>query len=66
MLAIKPRSGHSCDEELRSVSVRSSVGHAEHASSQMLQLEGLNGEFPAIGGLASSAIAVGEVTTLDH
>jgi hypothetical protein len=66
VLAIKPGSDDRGDEELRAVGVAASVGHAEQALLCVLELEVFIIELVAIDGLATGAIALGEVTTLDH
>ena len=43
-----------------------SLGHGECARSGVLELEILVGELLAVDGLASGAVAVGEVAALDH
>lgn len=52
MLPIEPRCFHSCNEELRPVSVLPSVGHAQITWSLVLQLEVLILEFIAVNTLA--------------
>lgn len=58
-------------EEKREVStkdvrVRAGVGHGEDTGASMLQGEVLISELLAVDGLATSAVEVGEVTTLKH
>lgn len=60
------RSDSCSNEELRAVGVLARVGHAEHASLGVLQLEVLIWEFISVDGLPTSAITIGEVTALDH
>ena len=47
-LAIKPRSDHGGDEELRAVRVRAAVGHRQNARLGVLQLEVLVGELRSV------------------
>lgn len=54
------------DEELRSVGVLASVGHAQPAGAIVLQLEVLILEALAVDGATAGAVALGEVTALDH
>ena len=76
------RWGGGCNEELGPVGVLSCVGHAEKAFLGVLQLEVLVRELGAVDchilaweqpyparrhtGLSASAIALGEVASLDH
>lgn len=46
--------------------VRTSIGHGEEAWDGVLLLEVLISELLAVDGLTTSAVAAGEVTTLDH
>jgi hypothetical protein len=64
VLPVKPRSLCSTQEELASVGVGASVGHAEYSWSGMPELEILVRELVTIDRLSSGAIVVGEVTTL--
>lgn len=66
MLAVQPGAGHECDKELRSVGVLTGVGHRQQVGLRVLDLEVLVFEFLAIDRLASSAVALGEVTSLSH
>ena len=66
VLAIEPWAWDGGDEELGAVGVWTSVGHGEHAWDLVLLLEAFVGELHAVDGLATSAVAPGEVTTLDH
>lgn len=52
MFAVQPRSTDSGDEELGTVGVLASIGHAEPAGAVMLQLEVLIGETVAIDALS--------------
>ncbi len=64
--AIEPRSDDGGDEELRTVRVLSCVRHREETGAGVLQLEVLIRELLAVDGLATGAVALGEVTTLEH
>jgi len=66
MLIIQPAGLNSSDEELASIGVGASVGHGHDTRASVLQLEVLVLELAAVDGLATSAIVVGEVTTLAH
>lgn len=66
MSIIQPRSLHSRDEKLRSVSVGTGVGHRQYSRASVLQGEVLIGELRPVNGLAASAIVVGEVAPLAH
>jgi len=54
------------DEELRAVGVGTSVGHGEEEGAVVTELEVLIGETRAVDGDTTSAVVVGEVTTLDY
>mmetsp|Transcript_60462 Transcript_60462/g.129689 ORF Transcript_60462/g.129689 Transcript_60462/m.129689 type:complete len:223 (-) Transcript_60462:13-681(-) len=64
--AVKPRCLHRRDEELRAVRVWPSICHAENAWTGVLQREVLVGELLAVDALTASAVAPGEVPSLDH
>ena len=64
--AVQPRCLHGGDEELGSVGVGPSVGHRQDTRTGVLQDEVLVGELLAVDGLATSAIVVCEVTSLQH
>lgn len=64
MLAIQPGCLGRADEELRSVGVRACVSHRQDQGAGMLKSKVLVGEFFSIDGLASSAVMVGEISTL--
>lgn len=66
VLSVEPVTGHEGDEELGAVGVLASVGHGEEIGLGVLDLEVLICEFFSIDGLASSAVMVGEVSTLSH
>lgn len=53
------------DEELASVGVLASIGHRQCAGALVLEREVLVGETLAINRLSASAVARGEVTTLN-
>jgi len=54
------------DEELRSVGSRTGVGHGEETGLVVLVVEVLVSELLSVDGLAASAVASGEVSTLSH
>lgn len=66
MLLVQMWRWHSGDEELASVGARSGVGHGEEEWLLMQFLEVFVLELLAIDALAACAIALGEVSTLDH
>ena len=55
-----------CHEELRSVRVRSRVGHRQNTRALMLVLEVLVWELVSVDRLTACAISASEVTTLGH
>lgn len=61
VLAIEPSSLDSADEELGSVGVGSSVGHGEDTGTGVLEGEVLISKLFTVDGLATSAVASGEV-----
>jgi len=63
---VEPAGDNGGDEELRSVGVLASVGHAQQTRLGVLHLEVLVGELLAVDGLAAGAVALSEVTTLKH
>ena len=64
--AVEMRSSAEAEEELAAVGVGASVGHGEDTAAGVAVLEVLISEFLAIDGLATSAVATGEVATLSH
>jgi len=66
MLPIEPVTGDGGDEELGAVGVASSVSHRQEAGALVLQLEVLISKLLTIDRLTTSAVMVGEVTTLEH
>ena len=66
MATIQPRAGHSGDEELRSVGIRSAVGHGQETRAVVLQVEVLISELLSVDGLTSHTVAHGEISSLPH
>jgi len=66
MLVVQPAGLHSGNEELTAIGVGPSISHGHNTRASVLQLEVLISELAAIDGLATSAIVVGEVSTLAH
>lgn len=69
VLAVQPARGRCAQEELRAVRVGAGIGHRQRAWAEVLAglaEKGLIGKLGAVDGLAASAVAVGEVTTLAH
>lgn len=66
MLSVEPLGHNSGDEELGAVGVGSGIGHREQSGSTVLDLEVLVFELLTIDGFSSSAVFVGEVTSLNH
>merc|ERR1711879_967243 len=64
--AVEPRGDDGGDEELGAVGVGAGVGHGEEERLVVGELEVLVGELLAVDGLSTSAVATGEVTTLEH
>ena len=60
------RCGDEAEEELRSVSVGTSVGHGEDTGTVVLVDEVLIGEFSSVDGLTTGTVSDGEVATLGH
>jgi len=66
VLAIEPAGDNGGNEELGAVGVWSGVGHGEKSWLGVLSGEVLIGELLTVDGLATSAVATGEVTSLEH
>lgn len=66
VLAVQPGAGNGGDEELRSVGVLASVSHGQEVGLVVSVEEVLVSKLFAVDGLATSAVVVGEVTSLDH
>jgi len=66
VLAVEPVGHNGRDEELRAVCVGTSVGHGEQTGAGVLESEVLVSKLLAVDRLAASAVAVGEVTALEH
>jgi hypothetical protein len=66
VLAIKPGSGNSAQEELASIRVGPGVGHGQNSGAGVLEGEVLILELLAVDGLATRAVSPGEVTSLAH
>ncbi|KAK6539314.1 hypothetical protein TWF694_009548 [Orbilia ellipsospora] len=64
--AIEPAGDNSGNEKLGTVGVLAGIGHAQQTWLGVLDLEVLIGELLAVDGLATGAIALGEVTALKH
>lgn len=64
--AVNAPCDHCGDEELRSVCVSSGIGHTEKTLFGVLQLEVLVRKLVPVDRLSTSAIALGEVSSLDH
>lgn len=63
---VEPRRLFNRDEELRPIGVLASIGHGQPSSTVVLQLEVLVCEAITIDAATSSAIALCEVSPLDH
>lgn len=66
VLTIEPRGGNGGDEELGAVGTGTSIGHGEKVGLVVPELEVLISKLLAVDGLATSAVAPGEVTALQH
>jgi hypothetical protein len=64
--AVQPGGDNSGNEELGAVGILASVGHGQKTRLGVLDFEVLISELLAVNGLATGAIALGEVTTLEH
>mmetsp|Transcript_24848 Transcript_24848/g.60261 ORF Transcript_24848/g.60261 Transcript_24848/m.60261 type:complete len:357 (-) Transcript_24848:14-1084(-) len=66
MLAVEPRRGLDRDEKLAVVCVCATVCHRQQAPGSVLDLKVLVREVPPVDALPSSAVALGDVSTLKH
>jgi len=66
VLTVEPLGLGRANEELRSVGVRTGVGHGQDSRTGVLPHEVLIGEFSAVDRLATGAVSGGEVATLAH
>jgi len=66
VLAVQPCRLDGAQEELRTIGVRTGVGHAQNASSGMLQLEVFVSELRAVDRLSACPVMIGKVTALAH
>lgn len=66
VLLIQPRGLSDRDEELRTVSVGSRIGHRQQTFFIVLFREVFIRELLTVDGLASGAVEVGEVSSLQH
>merc|ERR1719391_800592 len=66
LFTVQPLCFGSTQEKLGSVSVGSSIGHRKNSRSGVLQSEVFILELITVDRLASSSVAVGEITTLAH
>ncbi|KAH3670236.1 hypothetical protein OGATHE_003049 [Ogataea polymorpha] len=64
--AVQPWTRHSGDEKLRSIGVRTGIGHGEKTRLGVLFLEVLVWEFASVDGLAPISVEVGDIATLQH
>ena len=66
MAAIQVVSGDCADEELTTISIRSSIGHRQNTGACVLQNEVLVIKFLTENRSSTPSIAVGEIASLDH
>ena len=66
MFSIQPRSIGRAQKELRTVGVRTGVGHGQTSGPGVSELEVLIRELVSIDGLSTSSIVVGKITSLAH
>ena len=66
MFSIKPGCIGSADEELRAVSITTSICHRDGARSKMTNLEVFICKSTSIDATTTTAITRSEITTLDH
>jgi len=66
VLAIEPAGNDGGDEELRTIGVWAGIGHGQKSWLGVVDFEVLISELLTVDGLATSAVATGEVTALEH
>lgn len=66
MLAVKPRARNCGNEKLGTVGVGSSIGHRKKTGLGVAVSKVLVRETVAVDGLATSTVATGEITALEH
>lgn len=66
MLAVQPGGLDGGNEELGSVSVLAGIGHGQKTRASVAKLKVLILEASTVDGLATGAVVVSEITTLDH
>lgn len=66
MLSVEPWASNSGDEELGPVGVWTSISHGEQTWGSVLELEVLVSELLSVDGFSTSAVEVGEVSSLEH
>ena len=66
MLLVQMGRGHRCNEELATVGAGAGIGHAKQERLLVHDFKVLVLELLAVDALAAHAIALGEVTALDH
>ena len=66
MVSIEPGGGNKSDEKLRSVCVRTRVGHRQQMRPAELQLEILIFKSGPVDALTTSPVLIGDVASLRH
>ena len=66
MLSIQPISFDSGNEELRSIGVRTGIGHRQDTRAGVLEVKVLIGKLFTIDGTASGTVVIGEISSLKH